>query len=300
MYSVLAVMVGALITAMYGVNSRLSGLVGYVAATVVIHLSGLIAVSIICLFKREHARPERLPFYYFLGGVIGVGTVFSATYSFSVLSASLAVALSLLGQTLTSIVVDAVGFLGRKKYPLTVRRLPGILLAIAGVIFMAENWQTNVVPMLIALAAGALPTISVSLNSELGLRKGLFRSTRINYITGLATALVVALVARPLVVPAARGVLAAGPLLALGGGIMGVGVVAGMSTIFPRMQAFAATLLVFSGQALTGVLIDFIREGSLDIRKLVGTLVLLGGLALNALLSRQRVQDVARGLRRRA
>lgn len=292
MYSVLAVMVGGLITGTYLVNSRLSVLVGSAVATVVIHIAGLIGVSIIRIFKREQAKPERLLFYYYLGGVVGVGTVYSSIYAFTMLSASLAIALALLGQTLASIVVDAVGFLGRKKYPLTARRLPGILLAIAGVIFMAENWQTNALAMLVALASGALPTISVSLNSELGLRKGLFHSTRINYITGLATALVLLAVVRPPLVTAAHAVLAAGPFLALSGGLMGVGVVSGMSTIFAHMQAFAATLLAFSGQAFAGVLIDFIREGTLDIRKLIGTLVLLAGLALNALLSRQGKANV--------
>jgi len=286
MYSVLAVLVGALITGTYGVNSGLSAHVGYVAATVMIHIAGLIGVSIVCLFRKEQAKPERLPFYYYLGGVIGVGTVYSTTYAFSNLSASLAVALGLLGQTLASITVDAVGFLGRRKYPLTVRRLPGVFLALAGVIVMAENWQANALTMLVALVGGALPTITVSINSELGLRTGAFRSTRINYITGLATALVVLAVVRPPLGPAVQGLRAAGPLLALGGGLMGIGVVTGWNTVFPHMQAFAATLLAFSGQAITGVTIDLIREGSLDIRKLVGTLVLLAGLALNALLSR--------------
>jgi transporter family-2 protein len=282
------------------VNSQLSARVGYVVATVVIHIAGLIGVTIVSLFKREQVKPGRLPFYYYIGGVVGVGTVYSSIYAFTMLSASLAIALALLGQTLASIVVDAVGFLGRKKYPLTARRLPGILLAITGVVFMAENWQTNALAMLVALASGALPTISVSLNSELGLRKGLFRSTRINYITGLGTALVVLAVVRPPAVTAAQAVLAAGPFLALSGGLIGVGVVSGMSTVFAHMQAFAATLLAFSGQGLTGVLIDYIREGSLDARKLVGTLVLLAGLALNALLSRPRAPDAAPAVRRRA
>ncbi len=287
MYQVLAALVGALITLMYGVNSRFAGIAGPVVATLVIHVSGLIAVSIICLLKREQATPGRLPFYYYLGGFVGVGTVFASNYAFSVLSASLAVALGLLGQTLFSLLVDAVGFLGRKKYPITPYRVPGVALVIAGVAVMAVDWRSSAPAMLLALIAGALPVLSVSLNSELGLRKGLFRSTRVNYIVGLATTLVIVLALRPAPGPAAHAVASAGPLLAFGGGIMGVGVVTGMSLVFPRMQAFTATLLQFSGQALTGVLIDVVVEGFFDARKLIGTLVVLLGLTLNGLLGKR-------------
>jgi transporter family-2 protein len=105
LYSVSAVAVGAVITLMSTVNSRFSGIVGNVVATLVIHVAGLVAVSAILLFKREESRPGRLPVYYYLGGFIGVGTVFSSIYSFTVLGAAFAVALALLGQTLCSVVI---------------------------------------------------------------------------------------------------------------------------------------------------------------------------------------------------
>ena len=110
MYSALAPFIGALITLMYGVNSRFSALAGNLVSTLVIHVVGLAAVSIVLLAKHEEARAERLPIFFYLGGVVGVGTVFAANYAFTVLSASLAVALGLLGQTLTSVAVDATGF----------------------------------------------------------------------------------------------------------------------------------------------------------------------------------------------
>lgn len=132
-------LIGALITLMSGVNSRFSGMVGSVVATLVIHVAGLAAVSAILLFRREQAQPGRLPFHSYLGGLVGVGTVFSTMYSFTVLGASLAVALALLGQTLFSVVTDATGLMGRTRYPLTARGLPGVALAIAGVVLMAAE-----------------------------------------------------------------------------------------------------------------------------------------------------------------
>ena len=157
MYSVFAPLVGALMTVMNQTNSRFSVLVGSLVATLVIHIAGLAAVSAVLLAKREEGRPGRLPFYYYLGGFVGVGTVFSNNYAFAALGASLAVALALLGQTLFSIAVDATGLLGRRKYPLSIRSLPGICLALAGVAIMVGTWRSNALAMLVAFASGALP-----------------------------------------------------------------------------------------------------------------------------------------------
>jgi bacterial/archaeal transporter family-2 protein len=286
-YIVLTPLVGALVTVMNGVNSRFSSSVGNLVSTLVIHIAGLAAVSVFLAARREKKRPGKIPAYYYLGGFVGVGTVFSCNYTFAALGASLAVTLALLGQTLFSLAVDASGFLGRKKYPLGARSLPGIALAIAGVAVMTGDWRSNAVAMLVALVSGALPGLSFILNSELGRRKGIVRSTRINYLVGLGTTLLIVAAVRPPAAEALRAVAAAGPFLALGGGLMGVAIVAATNLIFPRIPAFSATLLLFSGQAFAGLAIDFLAAGAFDARKLLGALLLLAGLAINALLGRR-------------
>jgi transporter family-2 protein len=294
-YGVLVPFIGALITLMSGVNSRLAGQVGNFAATLVIHAVGLLAVCAICVLRREETQGARPPAYYYLGGFVGVGTVFASIYAFQALGASVAVALALLGQTLYSIIMDATGFLGRKKYPLSVRRLPGIALAFAGVAVMVQGSpvRADTAALLIALAAGVLAVLSFALNSELGRRRGIFRSVRTNYLIGLLTTIAVIAALRLFgldalrVEHAARSLAAAGPFLILGGGLIGVIVVSALNLVFPRVSAFAATLLLFSGQAFMGVTIDAVAAGEFDVKKLIGTVVLLAGLAVDALLSRR-------------
>jgi len=282
MYSALAPLVGALITLMNGLNSRFSAIAGSLAAVLFIHLAGLAAVSVALLLKREARQPGRLPFYYYLGGFIGVGTVFSNNYAFGILGASLTVSLALLGQTLFSVLIDATGLLGRKKYPLSLRSAPSLLLAVAGVAVMSGgHWRADILAMAAALAAGAFPSLSFALNSELGRKIGVLRSTRTNYIVGLVTTSLIVALVKPDIAVLLRSVAAAGPFLALGGGCMGVVVVTSMNLIFPRIRAFSATLLVFSGQAFAGILIEFAQGGSLEWKKLLGTLLLLAGLAMN-------------------
>jgi bacterial/archaeal transporter family-2 protein len=288
MYGALAPVAGALITLMNGLNSRLYARAGNLVATLVIHIVGLAAISLVLLVRREERRPGRLPLYSYMGGFIGVGTVFACNYAFAALGASFAVALALLGQSLFSLAVDATGFMGRKKYGLSARSLPGIALAMAGAAIIAGDWGGGGIAVLAALAGGILPGLSFILNSELGREKGIFRSTRVNYIVGLATTLVLLAIFRPPLAKAVDDVASAGPLLASGGAIMGVAMCVITNLVFPKLPAFSATLLLFSGQALTGVLVDYAAEGAFDARKLVGTLVLLVGLALNALLSRGR------------
>jgi bacterial/archaeal transporter family-2 protein len=286
---------GGLITLMSALNSRLSVAAGTVVATLVIHVAGLAVVSLLLLVRREPRRPGPVSVVYHLGGVIGVGTVFSTIYAFTVLGPALAVALALLGQALCSVVIDATGFLGRPRYPLTLRRAPGLALAVIGVGIMAGGWPRDVLPVLAALVGGALPAVTFSLNSQLGQRRGLLRSTRVNYLTGLGTTLVVALLVRPPLAPAVQAVLAAGPLLALGGGTLGVVVVSSMSFLFPRLPALTATLLLFCGQALTGVLLDAVSTGTFDTRKLAGAVVVLAGLAANGVLAAAAISPAPAG-----
>lgn len=287
MYTMLASLTGILITLMNSVNSRLAAAAGYLAAAVTAHVVGLVAVTVLTLARRELPEPGRVPFRFYLGGIFGVGTIFACNFAFSTLSASLAVALSLLGQAGFSLFTDGTGFLGRRRYPLGPGRLPGIALAAAGTAVLGWGGEFRWAAVPVALAAGILPGVSFILNSELGRLRGVLRSARWNYLTGLAGTTAVAALAGLPAVPAARAVLEAGPLLALGGGLSGVFVVATMNFVFPRIPAFSATILLFSGQALAGVALDWALQGTLDLRKLLGTGIVLAGLALDSRLSRR-------------
>ncbi len=287
MYNALTPLVGALITIMNGVNSRLSERVGYLVATILIHVVGLTAISVVSLARREERKPGRLPFYAYLGGFMGVGTVITCNYAFSAVSASLAVAVMLLGQAAFSVFADAVGLMGRTRRPLSARRLPGIALAVAGVAVIAGDWRSEALPIVVSLASGACTGMALVLNAELGRRKGVILSTMANYGVGLATTLVIVAFLRPPLAGTARAVAEAGPFLAAGGGAMGVVVVIASNLILPRIPVFSATLLMFSGQALAGVALDLVREGALDWRKLVGAVVVVAGFALDTILAKQ-------------
>ena len=287
MFLALAPLVGALLTLMNQVNSILSRGVGSLLSCLVIHVVGLAAVSLVCLFRKEGGPARGIPPLLWGGGVVGVGTVFASIGAFSGLGASLAVALALLGQIVFSVIVDALGLFGRKRYPPRLRTLPGIALALAGIGVMAGRLEGKLGYALAALAAGALPVLSFTLNSQLATRIGTWRSARANYITGLATTLLVLAVLRPPLAANFETLKTMGILYIAGGGLMGVLMVAVSNLVYPRLPALTATLLIFSGQALAGILVDALSAGAFEPPKLAGTALVLLGLGINALLERR-------------
>lgn len=275
---------------MNAINSRFALQVGNLRSVVVVHLVGLLAISLVIAVRRDRSVHDRPPVYLYAGGIVGVGTIFACNVAYASMDASLAVSLSLLGQTIFSLFVDTTGFLGRKRYPLGPRALPGFLLAMAGVAVLSGFNFRSIAYAPFALLAGMLPAFSFILNAQLAGRIGILRSTRANYVTGLGTTAIIAIVvslsgsASGFVSMGgfAAAVMQAGPVLALGGGLLGVIMVGVANYVFPRLPALYATLLMFGGQALAGVALDWAVRGALDLRTITGTLIVLTGLGLNA------------------
>lgn len=289
----IAPVIGIILTVMNAVNSRFSSLVGNLPSVIVVHLVGLLAISALIVFQPRQKKAKRLPLYLYSGGVIGVGTIVACNIAYGNLDASLAVSLSLLGQTAFSIFVDGTGFLGRKKYPLKGGALIGVGIALIGIAVMSGSNFHHGIFAPVALLAGILPAFSFIVNSRLSETVGILRGTRANYSTGLVTALAVTLVWN-LVAPSGDqaswaeflpALSVAGPFLILSGGLMGVVMIGAANFIFPRLPALYATLLIFAGQAFAGLALDSVTGGSVDIRKLIGVFIVLSGLGLNTLLS---------------
>jgi transporter family-2 protein len=290
MYALFAPLAGGLLTLMNILNSVLAARVGNYVSLIVIHSVGLVALCLVLLACKEKGSGAKLPFYYYGGGFVGVGTVLACNVAYGNLDAALAVALALLGQFIGSIVVDATGLLERKKYPLSARSLPGIVLAFVGIIIIAGSWKGKIGFMVLALISGLLPSISFIMNSQLGVARGIFKSAWMNYAVGLATTLVLIAIVRPPLAQGAAGLGGTGILYIVGGGLLGVVMVVATNFIFPKIPALWSTLLMFTGQALTGVVIDAIAQGSFSGRKLAGTLIVLAGMGVNAALDRKKTE----------
>ena len=109
----LAMLSGIICTIMLAWNGQLSNAIGIYASTFIIHLCGLFTIILLCKYKHiKIPFRNHLPWYFYMGGVIGVFTVFFNVYTIEAIGASLVTALGLLGQITASLILEQKGWMG--------------------------------------------------------------------------------------------------------------------------------------------------------------------------------------------
>ena len=271
-------------------------MVGSVVATLVIHVAGLAAVSAILLFRKERAQPGTASFSFVPWGSCRRWDRVQHDVLVDVLGRP-GWRWHCLAETLFSVVTDATGLMGRTRYSLTGawtaryragnsgRGVDGCRVLGVG----QASWRSG------APAGAHRPYLGNASRSYFHPQfrarpRGVFEHAR-QLHRRPATTLVIAGAVRPSAADAFQAVVAAGPFLALGGGLVGVVVVTGMNIIFPRMPAFTATFLPVCREATAGVAMEAAASGAFDAAKLVGTVVLL------SVLPERASQEARRGCR---
>lgn len=131
---ILAILAGTIVTIMNVFNGQLSNQVGVYLSTVIIHLVGLFTLIIIMIIKKQKISfQNHIPLILYTGGMIGVFTVFCNVMSISTIGAALVTALGLLGQMLTSLVLEYKGWLGAKKRTLTFQKVISLVIVMIGI-----------------------------------------------------------------------------------------------------------------------------------------------------------------------
>lgn len=138
MYNFLSAFMGALIAIMIMLNGTLSGGTGNYTSIIIIHLIGLFSVIFVIIISKSKLKIKKnLPLYLYSGGAIGVFTVLFNNLSFTALGVSLPLALGLLGQAVSSIIIDHFGLLGMKVINFKKNKIIGLLLVTLGIFIMA-------------------------------------------------------------------------------------------------------------------------------------------------------------------
>ena len=131
---ILAILAGTIVTIMNVFNGQLSNQVGVYLSTVIIHLVGLFTLIIIIIIKKQKISfQNHIPLILYTGGMIGVFTVLFNVMSISTIGAALVTALGLLGQMLTSLVLEYKGWLGAKKRTLTFQKVISLVIVMIGI-----------------------------------------------------------------------------------------------------------------------------------------------------------------------
>lgn len=137
MNNFLSIFIGGLIAIMLSFNSILAQYTGTYTSTVIIHLVGFVTILIIILIKKYKINfTKGLPLLLYSGGAIGIITVVCNNISMGAIGATLTISIGLLGQVISSIVIDHYGLLDVAKVKFDRKKFLGLSLMILGIIIM--------------------------------------------------------------------------------------------------------------------------------------------------------------------
>lgn len=138
MFKGMAIFDGMLISLMVMVNGLLAMILGDYAALIVIHVTGLITITMILIMKKKKISISKVPFILLTGGAFGVFTLFSNSICVGELGVTLTLGIGLLGQIIVSCIIDHFGLFGVKKYKFIPKKSIGIILMCIGIFAMLK------------------------------------------------------------------------------------------------------------------------------------------------------------------
>ncbi|MDD6770760.1 DMT family transporter [Inconstantimicrobium porci] len=292
MYQLLALLTGITLSVMISINGNLSNQYGVFLSAVIIHVVGSLSAFIMCIFKKDK-KPlfTHSPKWIYLGGAIGVCSTVFNNLAYSHISMTSIVALGLLGQALTSLLIDRFGLLGMQKQNFSKTSIPGFIIAFSGMIFMLDtSISDSIIAVFVSLATGISVVLSRTVNARLAEKTGALQGSLINHLVGLPITIVIAIIAGN-IYPAAS-VSTIKPWIYFGG-ILGVAVVLLFNVTVPKISAFKLTILTFIGQVFTGIGLDLIIGNNYSNNSFIGGIIISCGIAINLFFERRSTQNNA-------
>ena len=106
MYQFLCLLSGVLLACVVTTNGSLTGYYGAYVGAVMIHIVGTVVSFAVLKASGQKSKPdEKLPLWMYAGGTIGILTTVFQGIAFGQLGTTAVMALSLFGQTVTSLLV---------------------------------------------------------------------------------------------------------------------------------------------------------------------------------------------------
>jgi transporter family-2 protein len=266
--SLLAVLAGATLAGQARVNGALRERLG--AAVVVALVSfavGTVALLVPATATGRWRAAARLRHgtrpWWWLGGLAGAALVASSAAAVPAVGVALTSVAIVAGSTTGSLVVDRLGLSPRGRQPLTLPRVAGAALAVAGLLVGTVGRHGAVRPALLAVVgvAGFASAAQQAANGHLREASGeALVAASVSFLVGtLALSVVVAAVGAAGALPSLHW--PASPGL-YAGGIGGAAYIALGAYTVPRLGVLHLTLGTVAGQLLAGVALDAVAPAA--------------------------------------
>lgn len=128
---------GSLLAFMISANGIIGEAASNYASSVIIHFIGLLGiVGVLILRKSNFKNLRSIPLWTYTAGLIGILTVLFSNISYTHLGVSLTVALGLLGQSITALLIDHNGWFNLPFNRFNKKKIVGFIIILVGIIMM--------------------------------------------------------------------------------------------------------------------------------------------------------------------
>jgi bacterial/archaeal transporter family-2 protein len=143
-FLLLALLIGVVLPLQAGVNAQLRVGLGHpLLAAATSFAVGTVALIVCAAAVRAPipgaAALARLPWWYWTGGLLGAVYVLAAVVLAPRLGAANLVAAVVAGQLVASLVLDHFGLVGYPRFPITLARVAGVALLLAGLLLIQRK-----------------------------------------------------------------------------------------------------------------------------------------------------------------
>ncbi|MDR7330120.1 DMT family transporter [Corynebacterium guangdongense] len=304
MFVFLAVFAGFLLPVQTSVNSRLRATVGTpLAASTISFAVGTASLASLALAVDGTLRPDvgGLPWWMFLGGAFGVVVLTANIILLPRLGALATAILPIVGQVTMGLLIDAFGWFRSPVVELSVIRVTGAVLVLAGALAAAgvldrvrsgdlgeadagaSLWFWR----LFAVACGMLASSQTAVNGQLGVNVGSpVLAAFISFSVGLTTLIALLLITRT---PIRWNAEVGGTWWMWVGGVLGATLVFLNAALAPILGTGLTVMGVLVGMMAASLMIDSLglmgtRRRQASAPQMGGVLVMLAGVAMIRLL----------------
>lgn len=286
------------------VNSRLKAAAkSPLIASFLSFTTGCIALSLLLLITRPEVATVSIhqqPWWLWIGGFLGAVFLTGNVLLLSRLGSFQTVLMPIIGQVVMSMLLDNWGLFGSKLIPITVFRLLGAFLVLAGTLTIIFSPKTKNKPKvkatnqyiewwwrLVGLITGAFSALQTAINGHLGI---VFSSSlvaaAISFSAGCLVLLLVVIIKEHSILRQLKlNDFKKLPYWAWLGGLIGAGFVLGNIIIMPQLGTGLAIMVVLTGQLVGSLLLEQfgwlnVPRRSLQKNSIIGLGVIVAGIYL--------------------
>jgi transporter family-2 protein len=208
----------------------------------------------------DQLRANRLPPWYYLGGILGAYTIISQGEAVTPLGVAVFTIAVVTGQSIASLIVDRLGIGPAGHQPVTAFRLAGSILSIVAVIVAVSGQFHNLGAIgliILPVLAGIGTPLHQALNGRVRAASGsTLAATLINFLVGVAILLPVFGI--DVAIRGAPGDIPTPPWPAYVGGPLGVAFIAITVTVVRQIGVLLLALATIAGQLVTAIVLDLV------------------------------------------